>query len=573
MSVIRQVYIRNFRGIESLFWNPHPGLNCLIGPGDSGKSTILDAIDLCLGARRSYSFTDADFFNSNVINPLEIIITLGNLDDALKNLERYGEFLRGFDIGARQLFDEPAQHLETVISIRLLVDRGLDPDWHLFSQRAANEGLEKRLPWNHRELIAPTRLGEGSKQHFTWGRHSLLNKLAEERLDVSALLSEITRNARMSFAENEIEGIQGVLANIQVVANRLGVPVDEMRALLDVASITMSHGAVSLHDNNGTPIRQLGTGSTRLLLAGLQKLTSSSKLLLVDEAEYGLEPFRINRLLNEIGAKDEVPSQQVFITTHSPYVLRELKAEQLQVVRKRGEVPFPPPFHESSHQIFTMTNTSDHQSTLRACAEAFLANKVIVCEGKTEIGLFRGVDYVEAEQNRQSIQALGVMYADGDGDSMFKRAKVFRELGYPVAIFKDSDKNDEQQTHITEANQLAISMFEWNHNYATEHAIFFCCPLDMIPQLLAFAVERKNSDAINAHIMSASQQQLNLTLCLDGPQETHRLILANAAKNKGWYKDITPMEELAKNLFWPNKERFHTVFTSTLQNLLNWARA
>lgn len=573
MSVIRQVYIRNFRGIESLFWNPHPGLNCLIGPGDSGKSTILDAIDLCLGARRNFSFTDADFFNSNVSNPLEIIITLGNLDDALKNLERYGEFLRGFDIAARQLFDEPAQNLETVISIRLLVDRGLDPDWHLYSQRASNEGLEKRLPWNHRELIAPTRLGEGNKHHFTWGRNSLLNKLAEERLDVSALLSEITRNARMSFAENEIEGIQGILANIQVVANRLGVPVVEMKALLDVASITMSHGAVSLHDNNGTPIRQLGTGSTRLLLAGLQKLTSSSRLLLVDEAEYGLEPFRINRLLNEIGAKDEVPSQQVFITTHSPYVLRELKAEQLQVVRKRGEVLFSPPFHESSHQIFTMTSSAEHQSTLRVCAEAFLANKVIVCEGKTEIGLIRGIDQVESDQNRQSIQALGVMYADGGGDSMFKRAKVFRELDYPVAIFKDSDKNAEQQAHIDEATQLAIPMFEWNHNYATEHAIFSCCPLDMIPHLLAFAVERKNSDAINAHIINASQQQLSLSICSANPQDTHRSALAQAAKNKEWFKDIAPMEELAKNFFWPNKERFHSVFSSTLQDLLDWARA
>ncbi|MFT7684292.1 MAG: putative ATP-dependent endonuclease of OLD family [Moritella dasanensis] len=48
MSVIRQILIRNFRGIESLNWTPHPGLNCLIGPGDSGKSTILDAIDLCV---------------------------------------------------------------------------------------------------------------------------------------------------------------------------------------------------------------------------------------------------------------------------------------------------------------------------------------------------------------------------------------------------------------------------------------------------------------------------------------------------------------------------------------------
>lgn len=32
---------------------PAYGVNCLIGPGDSGKSTIFDAIDLCMGARRT----------------------------------------------------------------------------------------------------------------------------------------------------------------------------------------------------------------------------------------------------------------------------------------------------------------------------------------------------------------------------------------------------------------------------------------------------------------------------------------------------------------------------------------
>ncbi|WP_432763235.1 AAA family ATPase [Echinimonas agarilytica] len=82
MSVIRQVYIRNFRGIESLFWNPHPGLNCLIGPGDSGKSTILDAIDLCLGARRNFSFTDAD-------SGVTAIIIIGN-GWALSNSNAFG---------------------------------------------------------------------------------------------------------------------------------------------------------------------------------------------------------------------------------------------------------------------------------------------------------------------------------------------------------------------------------------------------------------------------------------------------------------------------------------------------
>ncbi|TKF96441.1 AAA family ATPase, partial [Vibrio sp. F13] len=82
------------------------------------------------------------------------------------------------------------------------------------------------------------------------------------------------------------------------------------------------------------PLRQLGTGSSRLLISGLQKAASNSKVIIVDEAEYGLEPYRITRLLNELGSKDAEPTQQVFITTHSPYVLRELQAQQLHVMRR-----------------------------------------------------------------------------------------------------------------------------------------------------------------------------------------------------------------------------------------------
>ena len=56
MARIKLVEINNFRGIKSMTWTPGPGINCLVGSGDSGKSTILDAMDLCLGARRSVQF-------------------------------------------------------------------------------------------------------------------------------------------------------------------------------------------------------------------------------------------------------------------------------------------------------------------------------------------------------------------------------------------------------------------------------------------------------------------------------------------------------------------------------------
>ena len=88
MSQIRHVEIRNFRVVKHLIWKPTPGLNCLIGAGDSGKSTILEAIDLALGARRSYSFSDADFNGLNTDTPIEIFVTIGLLAPDLLKIGR-----------------------------------------------------------------------------------------------------------------------------------------------------------------------------------------------------------------------------------------------------------------------------------------------------------------------------------------------------------------------------------------------------------------------------------------------------------------------------------------------------
>ncbi|MCA1406603.1 AAA family ATPase [Ensifer sp. IC3342] len=93
----RTIEIENFRGIKSLKWHPRPGLDCLIGPGDNGKSTILDAIDLCLGARRTVQLTDADFCALAVDNATNITLTFGDLGPELKSIDGYGIYLRGYD--------------------------------------------------------------------------------------------------------------------------------------------------------------------------------------------------------------------------------------------------------------------------------------------------------------------------------------------------------------------------------------------------------------------------------------------------------------------------------------------
>jgi hypothetical protein len=384
MPRVRKVEITNFRGIQEFSWCPSGGINCLIGPGDSGKSSVLDAIDLCLGARRTALFTDADFHRLDVTKPIRISLTIGELDDALKTMEGYGMFLRGFKAETGEVEDEPERDAETVLTLTLTVAGDLEPTWTLESERAAAQSLTRNLNWADRARIGPTRIGAIGDYNLSWRRGSVLNRLSEERPDASAALAEAARNARAAFGDGAEEQLGETLRVVSDTARELGIPVGEtVKALLDAHSVSFSGGTISLHDEDGVPLRGLGLGSTRLLVAGLQrKAAEQSTIILVDELEHGLEPHRIIRFLDALGAKEARPPLQAFITTHSPVALRELSGNQLFVMRQVGTM----------HEAREVGAGDGVQGTIRLFPEAFLATSVAVCEGASEVGMVRGVD-------------------------------------------------------------------------------------------------------------------------------------------------------------------------------------
>ena len=63
---IRKLSIERFRGIESLTWLPDEGVNVILGGGDTGKSTILDAISVLLHVHNAFTLTEADYWRREV---------------------------------------------------------------------------------------------------------------------------------------------------------------------------------------------------------------------------------------------------------------------------------------------------------------------------------------------------------------------------------------------------------------------------------------------------------------------------------------------------------------------------
>lgn len=47
-GAILKLPIQRFRGLEKFDWHPQPGMNVVLGGGDVGKTTVLEAITLLL---------------------------------------------------------------------------------------------------------------------------------------------------------------------------------------------------------------------------------------------------------------------------------------------------------------------------------------------------------------------------------------------------------------------------------------------------------------------------------------------------------------------------------------------
>ena len=118
---IRELTIERFRGINSLSLRPLSSVVCLLGPGDSTKTTILDAIELVLGSRWAVALTDTDFHGGNSAEPLTIRATVGQLPASLLKEDRYGLEIQGWHAD-EGLHDEPEPGDEPVLTIVFSAD-------------------------------------------------------------------------------------------------------------------------------------------------------------------------------------------------------------------------------------------------------------------------------------------------------------------------------------------------------------------------------------------------------------------------------------------------------------------
>jgi len=532
---IRQINIRRFRGIKELDWRlPNSNVFCLIGRGDTTKSTVLDAIRYTFHPQWNLSFDDADFYKCQTDEPFNIDITVGSLPDEFLDIAKHGSHLRGWDIANRALHDEPAEGLEEVLTVRLKVGKDLEPNWHVVNDRL---GDEVRFGVGDRAKAAVSMIGSYADKHLTWGKGSILTQLTETE-SINMALAGAGRAAKDALdgkRDDDLKKFDAAARKAESAARELGVPIDHgYKAHLDVDAVNVKLGGLSLHDGD-IPLRQLGLGSRRMLTCGLQKqVLAQPHITLFDEVEIGLEPHRIARLLKQV--RDD-KTGQYFLTTHSPVVLRELTVKDLFVL------------HVSDGTVTVISANQPEiagsvQGKIRTGAEAFLAPKILVCEGATEVGFSRGLDNHWTSKDYDSFAYRGVACYDAIGAGNIKGISTdLKTLGYGVAVLVDSDAPDKFSDDDAHALQLnGIEVIKWDGALSIEERIIADISWDHVVASVECA-EAMLGIVVLDHIQS--QYGSGFERDRDNWNETAemRTAIGKAAKASDWFKQQDRAQE------------------------------
>lgn len=537
--LIRAITIKNFRGIKLLEWKFDSRFCCLIGQGDSTKSTILDAISIALSPRWAISLTDVDFYECDITRKIEIEVTVTDIPPSLNREDVVGHMIRGVTPEG-ELVDEPSADDAPALTIRFTADDTLEPVWELVKDAA---GEPVGFSAKRRAALGLYQVDDKSDFHLRWSQGSALTGLTVGSTTTS-VLTAAQRAARSAIADNPNAELKTAAEQAAEVARKMGAAdIKDPLPGLDPAG-SGKVGTLVLHDGT-VPATRLGLGSKRLASTAFQlEAMHEQSIVLIDEIEAGLEPHRLRHLLASLEKRAADGKGQVIFTTHSPIVVEIVNASQLSVVRNR----------ENSISVYSVPpvledmKNAEPQATIRSGPSAMLARRIVVGEGATELGIGVGLAKHWDEAASVPLALVGSVFRDGKGSQAPVKAEALAKMGYEVGVIVDNDLGKQGKAAFDAALGRAKSagavVFECETDLAIEQQICKDLPFAELKAFLELADELKGGQGSETVVIDAVESRVSGINSLDpqdwltqGHSEVEiRDAIGTAAKSGEWFK-------------------------------------
>ncbi len=461
-AVICRLTIENFRGIRRLQWKPVPGMNLILGGGDVGKTTILEAIGLLLSPTNNVVLSESDYYKRDYESEFLIQAVLRlphNSDIGHQRAFAWPWELKDGD-AIMPSADADSTKREACYCVQARGTPELDVTWEVVQPDGTTVSLSQTV----RRNIGVIRMsGEDRNDRDL----RLVYGSALDRLLADDGLRARIQQVVASFDLNEKLGVEGraALAELDATLARESLPSGLSLGLTSAQGISIG-ALVGLLATKwpgiALPMASWGTGTRRMATLQISSATSSqSRITVVDEIERGLEPYRLRKF---VGALQSAPTQS-FVTTHSAVTISAVEDAQLWYLDSKGVIGAIPYRKASAQQ--------------RRDPETFLARLTIVAEGPTEKGfltylLNKVIDGVSRDH--------GLRVTDGQGTTaVLDLLEALAEGGLTFGGFVDWESKYPERWRVV-SERMGDMLFRWSSG-STESEIAALVPDD---KLIAF---------------------------------------------------------------------------------------
>lgn len=341
---IKKIIIRNFKCFKNFSFEPNKHMNILVGDNNEGKSTILEAIHLCLTGvfRGKYLRNNLtqDIFCNEIVNNY-ITDVKENKDATLPEMliELYFEDADPMLSG----MENSQNKNEACVSLCVKFDNKYQEEYQILKEKEEIVTLPieyYKIEWRNsadkdittRTIPIKSILIDTSDSNARNGSDNCIARIVKDKLEEKEIIdiSQAYRKVRDIFIKDDtIKSINERLSEeSHFMDNTIEIDVEMLnRNDWEKAIITKI---------NTVPFDYIGKGeqsSLKIELSLTNKRAENSGILLIEEPENHLTHAKLNKLINDISNLGK--EKQIFITTHSSFVANKLGIENLELLNSK----------------------------------------------------------------------------------------------------------------------------------------------------------------------------------------------------------------------------------------------
>lgn len=567
---IRRLTIQRFRGIQHLRWYPNAGLNLVLGGGDVGKTTILESIALLLSPSNNVVVTDADYWQRDTAKGFCIEAVMSLPESSGINHQKKQAYPWDWDGGELkypQMEGEPdtSRAHDPVYCVRVSGTSDFDVSYEIVHP---DESVD-HFSVNIRRKIGLVRLSgdDRNDRDLRLIQGSALERLISDK----TLRSKLGK--KLSEADIQDELKEDAQAKLTVLDDAFAVRALPTGLRLGLTgghglSVNALIGLTAEKDGVHLPLASWGAGTRRwaaLQIAAAQQ--GENPIVVVDEAERGLEPYRQRRLMSDL----QVNSSQVFVTTHSPTAINAAKNASVWYL-------------DANCNIGPLPTKITGDQTLEP--EMFLARLAIIAEGKTEVGFLR---FILERELQTGLLDHGIYIADGCGnDKMLALLEALVNSGLTFAAFGD-DEGRSPTKWLRIQQKLGNLLFRWPQGCLEENVVNLV-PDERLEELisdtqaksgtrlrtLATRLDLKEKDFAVIKAKAPNLRRLIIEAATGSiPAEMEQAATSTKKEWKShcdcWYKSIVGGSELARKVYdfglWPRLSVHLSPFIESIRSM------